>query len=285
MKWLMRSFIFLCCLLSGLTLFPEFHRGVDTVSMLLPILGICCFVAIFWIKPLLAKGMVSLFALFSIGATIASIPLPSKNGDFRVYSKNVRNDNASTADLFLDIGAADVDAVMLQEVSNVNRDLLKMLQDEFPFQHLCPGNSSTALLSKSPFVDVPRCSNSRAFLLAPIEIGSQKVWLGSIHLHWPWPSNSKAAEMETWSALKELDGPIVVAGDFNAPPWSTRMKRFQTLTGSDLVGPLHFTLRHKKLPIPLPIDHILSPHGGSLTVRPLIGSDHHGLVGALDISP
>ncbi|MEM7489469.1 MAG: endonuclease/exonuclease/phosphatase family protein [Pseudomonadota bacterium] len=145
------------------------------------------------------------------------------------------------------------------------------------------GEQAIALVSKHPFSTAPLCSTVRAFLITSVVLNGQTLHLAAIHLHWPWPAPSAGAEQETWAALAALDGLVVLAGDFNAFPWSTRMRRIRAVTGSAGVGPLLRTLHHDALPVALPIDHVLAPRGGRVTIRPLLGSDHKGIVAHVHI--
>ena len=92
------------------------------------------------------------------------------------------------------------------------------------------------------------------------------------------------AELEILEMLATLDGPAVLAGDLNTLPWSRNMARLRSITGTELAGPLRSTLRHAKLPIPLPLDYALSPEGGTVIPRPLYGSDHRGIVAELSLA-
>ena len=79
--------------------------------------------------------------------------------------------------------------------------------------------------------------------------------------------------------MRSLDGKVVVAGDFNIFPWTSRVERITAITKTKVAGPARFTLTY--LNIPLPIDFVLSQNGGSIEKRPLLGSDHAGLVADL----
>ena len=117
-----------------------------------------------------------------------------------------------------------------------------------------------------------------------MSIDDQSVWLASVHIPWHWPINSRVNELEAEQMLKALDGPIVMAGDFNSVPWTRRVSRLKTLSRTRMAGPAFLTLRHGRLPLPLPIDFVFSPGGGEVELRPLFGSDHHGLLATVKLS-
>ncbi|AXI42755.1 hypothetical protein C1J02_12995 [Sulfitobacter sp. SK011] len=263
----------------------QFHRGADTVAIGRPVFGIICILGIFVARSLTLRFAFGTIALLAI-STVAVSFLPQKSGgDIRVYSKNLWFGNKEFSAVVADIEAANVDVVMLQEVSVHNNPALQQLKAEFPHQYVCRFSrwSGIALASRLPFDGDPICSDSRAVLAAPILLKGQRVWVASAHIPWPWPHDSSENEKDAISLLSELDGPVIVAGDFNIVPWSGRVGRIAALTGTQLAGPARATLHLRN--IPLPIDMVLAPGGGSLEMRPLLGSDHAGLVADLVLWP
>ncbi len=274
-----------CAAFVALSLAPELHRSIDSLSMLRPILGAACLLAVAAVSRKPLRVLLLAAGFLSLTFTLLSLPTVQQGGGFRIYSKNLRYDNADIDPIFHDITKAKVEVVMLQEVSAINKPLLKKLGPEFPYQHVCAtkARSNIALASKYPFVTPPKCSKSRAFLITRIAPGGEDIWIASMHIPWPWPANTENSERETWAALAMLSGPMVLAGDFNSFPWSTRMSRVMTLTKTRPAGPLRLTLNHRKIPAILPIDYVLATGGGFVEKRPLFGSDHFGLVG--QVSP
>ncbi len=105
-----------------------------------------------------------------------------------------------------------------------------------------------------------------------------RLWLVSIHLHWPWPYR-QAAQLATLVPMIEgLDGPTVIAGDFNMVRWSTALGALRTAGRVRNAGPVRGTYPQFGPLLVLPIDHVLAPGGGTVALRPLLGSDHLGLV-------
>jgi endonuclease/exonuclease/phosphatase (EEP) superfamily protein YafD len=64
-------------------------------------------------------------------------------------------------------------------------------------------------------------------------------------------------------------------------PWSHTLHRFTAASRTRLTGPLHGTWPGFGPLAVLPIDHVMGPQGGTVTLRPLAGSDHHGLLADL----
>ena len=74
-------------------------------------------------------------------------------------------------------------------------------------------------------------------------------------------------------------GATLIGGDFNMVRWSETLSRIMVLTRTEAVGTSMVTLPMSDLPFGgLSIDHVLAPTGGTLERRPLLGSDHYGLL-------
>lgn len=260
------------------------HRSMDTLALFRPALGAVCLISLFWIRPALLKaltGAAAIAALFTTG--IHFLPKPD-GGDIRIYSKNLWAGNTRTAKLAAEINASGADAVFLQEVSSGNRKILEQLKSRYPHQHLCRFSTwaAIAIASRHPFAGKPRCSTMRAVAAAPIRLNGKRIWLAAVHLPWLWPHGSAANEAAALKTLSSLEGPIAIAGDFNAFPWLNRISALKAATRTQLAGPARATFNLKG--IPLPIDFALAPGGGSLQVRPRHGSDHAGIIADLSLS-
>ena len=261
----------------------QLHRGADSVSIARPLFGLICLLAVFIARSLLMKLILATTALVAF-STVAVFFLPQEpGGDIRVYSKNLRYWNTDIQAVATDIEASEVEVVMLQEVSPRNDAVLKLLMGEFPHQRRCRYSdwNDIALVSQYPFAGDPICSNLRAVLAVPIWVDNKRIWVVSAHIPWPWPQLSATAEKAAETILSDLDGPVVIGGDFNLVPWSGRVGRITSITNTRVAGPVRptFYLRN----IPLPIDLIMAPGGGSAETRPLLGSDHAGVVADLKL--
>ncbi|HCQ67606.1 MAG TPA: hypothetical protein DIU07_21790 [Rhodobacteraceae bacterium] len=261
------------------------HRAADTLALARPLFGLIAlagFVAASRTSWRIGFAAVGLAALASVGPQL----LPqSAGGDLRVYSKNLWAGNRDPAALVADIEAAAVDAVFLQEVSDRNVLALDLLRASFPHQHLCRFQWATriAVLSRLPFDGTPTCSKQFAMAAAPVRVEGDRVWLVSTHLPWPWPYDNAENETAAETLLESLDAPAVIAGDFNAFPWTWRVRRLATASNTRAAGPVRPTLFLRQ--VPLPIDLAFAPGGGSLERRPQLGSDHFGIVADLALNP
>lgn len=207
------------------------------------------------------------------------------SGTLRIYSKNLLVDNQQVDALAQDILAAKPALVMLQEVSPRNESILELLREDFPHQHRCNFAEkwlSIALLSRHAFAGEPRCTKDRALAAAPVDLEGQRFWAVSVHAPWPWPKPTASHEEEALRLLQQLDAPIAMAGDLNTLPWTHRVTAMQAASSTTRAGPPRASLSLG--PLPLAIDMAFAPGGGSLMLRPKLGSDHAGLVADLSLA-
>ena len=108
------------------------------------------------------------------------------------------------------------------------------------------------------------------------------VWLVSVHLHWPYPYRQPEQVELILPILERLEGPVIIGGDFNMVPWSNTMGRIEAAARAEVLGPMVTTYWLRDL-VPLSIDHVLAPAGGTVFARTWLGSDHAGLVARFDL--
>lgn len=279
-----RAFAGICAALFLAGFVPSDHHILDTVSFFRPIFlvgaGLGLVVARGWWR----FGVLGLCLCGAVSIWL-SLPAARPGEDLRLYSKNIRYDTSDTVAMRDDILASGVDVVMLQELSPTNITLLARLSEEFPYQAVCEQDTvfALAVLSKSPFLQEPRCSFTRGMAAAQVALDGQAVWLVSVHWPWPWPAGGKWSDRHLRSLLVGLDGPVVLAGDFNTMPWAHRLTEAMRLTDTWRAGGTPLTLWHAKLRVPLPLDYVLAPGGGTVEARPLLGSDHMGLLADISV--
>jgi endonuclease/exonuclease/phosphatase (EEP) superfamily protein YafD len=205
-------------------------------------------------------------------------------GSFVVYQKNLLFRNDDLPGIEADIRAIAPDVLTLQEVSTRNEVLLAGLGDVLPHQVLCPfvnAGGAAVLTRLEPVAGSEICAEGLAALQVRTPEGP--VWLVSIHLQWPWPYSQAPQVDELVPVIGSLDGKMVIAGDFNLVSWSRAMARIRSAGRVKDVGPARGTFPKFGPLLDLPIDHVLAPGGGRTELRPLLGSDHRGLVGRLDL--
>ena len=218
------------------------------------------------------------FAILMLTATAFQFLDDGEAGNVRVYTKNLWYLNQEVAAVVDDIQQMEPDVVFLQEVSNRNKAVMSELEGTYPYQALCPwrGWNGIAILSRWPLMnDQPRCSPDRSLMAVKIMRPGKAFWAVGVHLQQPWPDVQILHLEQALSVIDDLDAGAIVAGDFNTVRWSSSAKKIGELTGTQPVGPLWatFNLWGAKLPL----DQVWAS-GGQTQRRPLVGSDHYGIV-------
>lgn len=197
--------------------------------------------------------------------------------DITVYSKNTLGGRGNDVALVADIQANRADIVLLQEVSATRSDYAADLRQTHPHAHFCQFSdlSGIGILSRWP-IEQTYCSPVRSIAAARILGSDGPFWAVSVHLVWPYPYDQQLILEKALPFLDGIEGRALVGGDFNMVPWGASVRRIENATGTVRHGPLHTTLRVRH--IPFQIDHVLSTGMGHVTIRPLFGSDHHGVL-------
>ena len=211
---------------------------------------------------------------------VASGPLPQTT--YSIYQKNLLYDGDQRRELAADILAGDADFVTMQELFSANKIVLDVLQSHYPTQQFCgPVNGpGQVVLSKWPAVPGQVvCRGDIGAVGMQVETPHGRVWVLSIHLRWPYPYSQPKQVAKLLPVLAGLEGPKVIAGDFNMVPWSYAVRAIERASGSKRAGAMVRTLVYGSGLLQVPIDHVLVPGGqGELQVRPLLGSDHLGVL-------
>ncbi|EBA11403.1 endonuclease/exonuclease/phosphatase family protein [Roseobacter sp. CCS2] len=273
-----------CLLLAVLFGFAgALHPAFDSLSLLrLPLAVLCLLVLVFPMGVRL-RLMLAAAVLLGAGTTVPMLVGTADADDLRIYSKNMWFGNRELDALAADIRDSGADVVTLQEVSPTNRPMLADLRDIYPHQHLCSfsGWNGIAVLSREPIVQT-KCSHRRAVAAAQINMGQGPVWVASVHLSWPFPyGNARSAEVAS-DVLETLESPVVMAGDFNIFPWAQSVQSMQHAAALRVAQPVRptFDLRG----VPLLLDHVHAPGGGTAQYRGLLGSDHLGVLADVSLT-
>jgi endonuclease/exonuclease/phosphatase (EEP) superfamily protein YafD len=201
-----------------------------------------------------------------------------------LYQKNVNYRGGDRAALIADLRASGADVVALQETVAADQAMFAALEDLYPTQVHCRSSvvGDVAILARAPAVaGSAACSRHDNWATLRLELpGIGAVQVVSLHLAWPWPFSQALQLPGVVGALTGMEGPVIVAGDFNMQPWGASVAAVAATIGGQRLGG-HGTTRVGWLPPPpVIIDHVLVPGGwgGTVTLRPLTGSDHRGLL-------
>ena len=211
----------------------------------------------------------------------------------RLLHANILSTNRNFAKLKRLIDDENPDIIFLQEFNAAWAEDCEALRDDFPFSYTEPraGNFGIAVYSRlqlvsATHVDAPPFGYPTIFLVATV--GGRPVNFVSTHPTIPLGRNhfeARNTHLEfVTDRLVQLEGPVILSGDFNASLWDGRLKRLEAKTGlvntrrGHGIAPTWPTF----LPFAMiPIDHTLVSPGievlESRTGR-RIGSDHLPLV-------
>jgi len=218
---------------------------------------------------------------------VASITLVQLNLSFRnrtpeAVAKFIRHENA--------------DVVTLQEVTSSTGRVIELLKDDYPNSILCPyarvgGVAVISRLSKAPGAS-EGCVQLGGLAWLRVIAGDRPVTVASVHLNWPYPFSQAPQVDRLTGRLENMPRPIVVAGDFNATPWSHAVARMARASDTEVASGLRLTFPLRLLPwvpaIDMPIDQVLLPPGivpDAVTVGPGPGSDHRSVIARLALTP
>jgi endonuclease/exonuclease/phosphatase (EEP) superfamily protein YafD len=179
----------------------------------------------------------------------------------------------------------------LQEVSGHTFATVEKLRQDYPYLAACSEDrlvGGNVVLSRIAPVsdDALGCKSSPgqygAVPYLTLAVGGRPVTVVSIHLSWPYPIAQKEHIDYLAQILPALPGPLILAGDFNATPWSHAMQRMQAISDTRLVGGIRHSWFLKRRPHPgLPLDHVLLPsqlNAQSIEAGESVGSDHRPIL-------
>lgn len=184
------------------------------------------------------------------------------------------------------LAETEPDVVVLEEIRWKHEDFLRDMQETFPQQ---AGKHGLVILSKFPIVDKGRLDRpgqpywqSLIVAWARLDVRGREVNVVGAHMSRPfYPSQQKSDFEHLTKFVRSMTGPVIVAGDFNAAPWTQKAHNFSTATGLGRLNTFSPTwpVRWKAVPLVpvLPIDNVfVSPQLTkiNLTVGRRLESDH-----------
>lgn len=218
-------------------------------------------------------------------------PEPAAEGELRLLVYNLYHLNQELDALVALIEQYDPDVVFLMEYSDAVQATVEESFADYPYRLITPSRLTMglALFSKLPLeaAEVHRAEATRipVYDVSLLVEGRRVSFVGG---H-PWPPQPRwgalhRAQMEAIIAVAaEAEGPLIVAGDFNAAPWSHTLRRLGA-EGEVVAIRQGFDLTKTWRPFPgfgLPVDFVLvSPEWRVLAKEygPRGGSDHVPLI-------
>ncbi|MEE9314618.1 MAG: endonuclease/exonuclease/phosphatase family protein [Rhizobiaceae bacterium] len=207
--------------------------------------------------------------------------------NFSVVQFNMRYNNNDLDAAIKSLRSVDADVYLLQELTNRNLRVFKELKKTHPYQLECISYvvGSVALASRHPFVagGEQNCSRFDGVVSAQILVGKTTLTIASVHLRWPWPYNQRKQVARLKEPLSRLNKPLILAGDFNAAPWSHVINQIGKITAAKPMAGMVLSWSHRLIKKTfgigptLPIDHIY--YKGLIPISRKVlaeaGSDHY----------
>jgi endonuclease/exonuclease/phosphatase (EEP) superfamily protein YafD len=271
----------------------QLQAGV--VMMLMALLCLALKPGAFTLSMLLATLFIFAHAIVMMWQSLPPAAPDEMTGmqKLRVLSFNVLGDNlengAAIADYIVRSGA---DIAYVMEAAPVAQHL-DQVSKTYPYRIGCGEHTPTCdlmLLSKYPLdrIHVGNLSDLRKdrFATARIHIAGTTLHLAAAHLSKPYFDDYHAEELDELSdALRTIDGPLLLAGDFNAATTAPDMQKLLKRTGMTTTGwePATWPVRAGRFGVPIDHIYIRAPlMAQKLTRIPSnFGSNHYGLVADL----
>lgn len=256
-----------------------------------------------------AAAVNGLLVLATVEKPVSEAPAAGER--LRVLSLNLLSENYYTGRMERFFRRTGADVLVLQEVSPYWGIKLDALRDRYP--HVWPGlvpfAGEIVVMSRFPFANAETLPISKGIMATPwarpvrvvLEVGAARVSLYGLHPDTPRSSerwrrrNDELGWIAELMAHRDEPGPRIVAGDFNASPWSPFMRDFIRVAGlrDASGGGLREPTRQPMFLSPYlswlgaPVDHLLvSPDVAvrSFSIGRHVESDHLPIIADLQLA-
>lgn len=213
-------------------------------------------------------------------------PDPS-SPSFTLYSANLYVRNHDVEAIARSIKAANADVLILIEISPEVRAEADRLFADYPHRLYAGGGrrpASSAVISRYPLTNVPGAKHPETVAaMADTPLGP--IHLMAAHLTRPWPfqpPSEQARQVGVLSQLRQdIQGPLILAGDFNAVSHGAIGRRIQSDLGlMPASAPLGTYPAKLPSPLAMTIDHVW--HTPDLGLKRRLGlrngSDHRPVI-------
>jgi len=214
---------------------------------------------------------------------------------FRMLSFNLLQSNMGSGGKLTEfIMQSGADVVLLMEAGPVEPFAARLAQT-YPYITRCSGagDCDMYLLSKTPLI-APRVTSmsrvwSNRLITASTVIGGQTIHFVGAHMTKPYFDDVSEGEAYVMGGeIKRTEGPLVLAGDFNAAAWSRNIDRLAR--ANKLIPPPAYpaTWPIRLGPFGVPIDNMWTR--GPLFISSIyalpdaMGSNHRGIMAELSLA-
>lgn len=294
---------------------------VRSPRVALPAAALSLYFAVTWLTaPLPAPSMNIASASPAQGApTREAGAVATTARPLSLITNNVFVYNGRLDQLFAWLRTRPADVVVLQEVAPKLMQRLRQAEDNYPYRLVAEdsyedyddfqmmgfggkrtapqakngwrASEATAVLSVWPIIErrMPD-PQTRAWQMSQVRLDmgeGLQPWIIVMHPPSPVvPGNLPVRDRifhELATTVPQLEGPVIVAGDFNATPYTPAFRNFVEAAGLGSFGSFPATYPNRLRDLGLPIDHVLVRDARLVDLRalPSIGSDHRPLSATL----
>ncbi len=285
----MRGFLWaLAC--SGLIVLGLGYSGdvwamADSVAVIRVPVAIGLLVLAVWLRrPFNAAFILVIAAAIALAPIIYGMTRSGQAGPVTVYQKNVLHEADNFQPTIQDMLDRHPDLITLAEVTRADHPVLVGLAQDYPSQHWCRFKKKGGTAVASHWPKIPgseRCLTAMGVAAMQVAAPGGPLWVAAVHLQWPFPSSQSAQVRRLVPEFEQLDGPIVIGGDFNMLAWGHSINAIAQATGTHRIGKISATYWVKHL-VPLGIDHVLAAGDGTIEILPKFTSDHAGVLAYVD---
>lgn len=218
-----------------------------------------------------------------------------------VMTVNLHYGDADADEILAAVREHGVDVLATQELTNPAVETLRGegIDGLMPFQALNPGGSQgNGLWSRHPLTELDRPGGfDNEPVAAAVDLDGRPVFVACVHPESPYPDGAQqwSAEMHRLAEwLEDVDGPAIVAGDFNSTADHRQFRGVLEAGFEDAATQVGagwlptFPANRRRVPLLITIDHVLANRGivaTSVERVVIAGTDHAALVVRLAVPP
>jgi endonuclease/exonuclease/phosphatase (EEP) superfamily protein YafD len=237
------------------------------------------------------------------GTQVQSATRGTPETTLRLLVANVLMTNRNDAEFRQLVAEEEPDLLLVVEPDHWWEERLRPLKEDFPYSLAYPLDNTYGMLLYSRL----QLSREQVHFLVKEDIPSFQVHihlpsgdlveLWGLHPEPPTPQESESSAPRDAELLlvgkevRDLQRPVIVAGDLNDVAWSRTTRLFQRISGllDPRIGRGRFSTYHARYPfLRWPLDHVFhSDHFRLIELRvlPGFGSDHFPILAVLSFEP
>ncbi|MEN5276147.1 endonuclease/exonuclease/phosphatase family protein [Brucella sp. TWI432] len=245
-------------------------------------------------------AMILLFAILAFSTTVsaarnllegssaAQATTPASAARYSLVQINLRYNNPEPKRVLQMIAQEKPDVITYQEAGSDWAMWIDILKGTYPYHfecHIDGGKMGVGILSRRPFSEGSKqhCLGDNRLAMTAIDFSGTSVNVAAYHAALPWPFNQAMTIDALAPELQKFNGPSIIAGDFNATPWSNAVHRIEKASATRALTGIGGTWMPQSLSvvlapyIGLPIDQVLVSDEIQEPVaisRDNVGSDH-----------